>query len=104
MGVTLPALVLRLLSVHTSNVLEAVVLANLAISAREAAALFGLFWAQFVLAAVVPASLHGTERVMVGVLYLILAPAFALRARRRIPALLRDGFRSPYDKLHAGLD
>src|SRR5207237_8405155 len=49
------------------------ILSNLSISVREALALFALFWAQFLLGAVVPGSAHGVERVVVSVAYLACA-------------------------------
>jgi cation:H+ antiporter len=78
------------------------VLASLSISTREALMLFTLFWAQFVIGAVVPETLHGKELVIVGVLYLVLGLAILLRDRERLPRLLRDGFREPYHVLSSG--
>jgi len=78
------------------------VLATLSISTREALMLFTLFWAQFVIGAVVPETLHGKELVIVGVVYLVLGLAILLRDRGRLPRLLRDGFREPYQVLKDG--
>jgi len=75
------------------------VLASLTMSLREAGFLFGLFWAQFILGGIVPESLHGLERIVVGIVYLVLGLYVLFRDRRRVPTLLRDGFRSPYDEL-----
>ncbi|MFB3738184.1 MAG: sodium:proton exchanger [Candidatus Velamenicoccus archaeovorus] len=77
------------------------VLATLSITTREALMLFGLFWAQFVLGALVPASAGGIERIVVGVAYLVLGAAIFLKDRRRIPSLIRDGLRTPYHHLTA---
>jgi hypothetical protein len=63
--------------------------------------LFALFWAQFVLGALVPESLHAVERIGVGILYLVLAAWVLLRDRSRFRALLHDGFRASYDELAA---
>ena len=41
------------------TVFAVALLVNLSISLREAFALFGLFWAQFILGAVVPAVVQG---------------------------------------------
>jgi len=68
-------------------------------SLREAFALFGLFWAQFILGAFLPQSAHGVERVAVGVLYLVLGVWIILRDRRRLPGLVRDAFRVSYEEL-----
>jgi cation:H+ antiporter len=75
------------------------VLSNLSMSIREAWFLFGLFWAQFVLGAIVPESLHGAERVAVGCVYMALGLWLFIGDRQRLPRLLRDGFRAPYAEL-----
>lgn len=72
---------------------------NLSISVREAGALFGLFWAQFVIGAVVPESWHGAELVAVGVVYLVLAAIYVLRQRHAVPRLMRDGLRTNYAEM-----
>jgi len=75
------------------------VLSNLTLSLREAGYLFGLFWAQFIVGALVPESLHAAERIGVGVLYLLLGLIFILRDRRRVPQLVRDAFVASYAEL-----
>jgi cation:H+ antiporter len=75
------------------------VLASLTMSMREAGFLFTLFWAQFVLGGIVPESMHGIELIGVGIVYLALGLYILVRDRRRIPRLLRDGFRTPYAEL-----
>jgi cation:H+ antiporter len=75
------------------------VLSNLTLSLREAGYLFGLFWAQFIVGALVPESLHAAERIGVGVFYLLLGLAFILRDRRRVPQLVRDAFVASYAEL-----
>ena len=57
------------------------VLSNLSISVREAWFLFGLFWAQFIVGAVVPESWHAAELIGVGVVYLLLGLRLILRDR-----------------------
>jgi cation:H+ antiporter len=80
------------------------IMSNLTLSLREAGYLFGLFWAQFIVGALVPASWHAAERIGVGVLYLVLGLATILRDRRRVPRLVRDAFRASYSELgHARL-
>lgn len=76
------------------------VLVSLSISTREAMWLFGLFWAQFIVGALAPASAAGVERVAVGVLYLLIGSVILIRQRRIVPALLRDGFRTHYAVLN----
>jgi cation:H+ antiporter len=78
------------------------IMSNLSLSLREAAGLFGLFWAQFILGALVPNSLHGIERITVAILYLILGSGVLLRDRRRIPRLLRDAFAASHEELGSG--
>ena len=75
------------------------VLATLSISTREALLLFSLFWAQFVIGAVVPESVGGIERVLVAGAYLVLGAAMLVRDRARVVPLLKDGFRTPYREL-----
>ena len=75
------------------------IMSNLTLSVREAGALFGLFWAQFILGAFVPESLHGTERIAVAILYLVLGVGILVRDRQRIPRLVRDGFVASHDEL-----
>ncbi len=77
------------------------VLVTLSISTREALLLFGLFWAQFVLGAVLPRSMHGIELTAVGIAYVLLALGSFARSRRRLPGLFRDGFRTPYREMTA---
>ncbi|HEX2274233.1 MAG TPA: hypothetical protein VHG90_10215 [Acidimicrobiales bacterium] len=91
----------ELLLTAAQSVFALAILANLSMSVREAWALFGLFWAQFVLGAVLPASLHGAELVAVSVVYLVLAVAMMVRNRRRLVPLMRDGLRAPYERLLA---
>jgi len=64
------------------------VLVNLELSAREAAALSGLFLVQFGLAALVPGS---TELLVLALAYLVGAAVLLQRARRLIGPLLHDG-------------
>jgi hypothetical protein len=74
-------------------------MSNLTLSLREAGYLFGLFWAQFIVGALVPESLRAAELVGVGILYLVLGLVFILRDRRRVPQLVRDAFIASYAEL-----
>ena len=76
-------------------------LLSLSLSVREAIALLVLFWAQFVLGAVVPESLHALERIGVGCLYIVLGLVVLVRNRSSVGTLLRDGFRTPYEEMAA---
>ncbi|HUF59744.1 MAG TPA: sodium:proton exchanger [Actinomycetota bacterium] len=75
------------------------ILSNLSLSLREAWYLFGLFWAQFIVGALVPESLHAAERIGVGILYLVLGVGYILKDRRRVPQLVRDAFIASYAEL-----
>ncbi|MGZ4114581.1 MAG: sodium:proton exchanger, partial [Actinomycetota bacterium] len=77
------------------------VLATLSISMREALTLFGLFWAQFVIGAIVPDTFGGRELLIVGAAYLVLGLWIFARERELLRPLLRDGFRTPYAELAA---
>ncbi|MGH9222835.1 MAG: sodium:proton exchanger [Acidimicrobiales bacterium] len=89
----------ELLLTAAQSVFAVAVLANLSISVKEAFWLFGLFWAQFILGAIVPESAHGVELVAVSVLYLVLAAAIIVRQRKAVKPLLEDGFRTSYAEL-----
>jgi cation:H+ antiporter len=75
------------------------VLATLSISLREAGLLFGLFWAQFIIGALVPESAGNIELVVVGLAYMALGLVIFTRERVLIRPLLRDGFRTSYKDL-----
>ena len=75
------------------------VIFSLSVSTREALMLFSLFWAQFIIAAIVPDSMGGIERIIVAIAYLVLGVVIFLRQRHTIRPLLRDGFRTPYATL-----
>ncbi|MGZ5354695.1 MAG: sodium/calcium exchanger protein, partial [Actinomycetota bacterium] len=75
------------------------VLVTLSISVREAALLFTLFWAQFIIGGLVPESWQLAERVGVSAVYIILGLTIFARERQLIVPLLRDGFRTPYKHL-----
>lgn len=76
------------------------VLASLSISTREAALLFGLFWAQFLIGAAVPESLADVERIGVSLAYLALGLGIFASQRRLFLPLIRDGFLAPYARLN----
>ncbi|MFM8945050.1 MAG: sodium:proton exchanger [Actinomycetota bacterium] len=78
------------------------VLVSLSISTREALALFSLFWAQFLVGALVPASLAGVERTIVGAVYVLLGASILVRQRGAVAGLVRDGFRTDLRTLGAG--
>jgi len=81
------------------SVFAVAILINLTMSNKEALVLFTLFWAQFIIGAVVPEDLHAAERIGVGVIYLVLGAYLIVRQVPRLKRLLRDGFRVPYSEL-----
>ncbi|MGH9279979.1 MAG: sodium:proton exchanger [Acidimicrobiales bacterium] len=89
----------ELLLTAAQSVFAVAVVSSLSVSVKEALALFSLFWAQFLLGAFVPESAHGTELVVVSVVYLVLAAGVFIRRRRELGQLLKDGLRTPYSDL-----
>ena len=77
------------------TVFAVALLVNLSISLREAFALFGLFWAQFILGAIVPPSAKGTELLVLSGSTSLLGAWLLVRKRGDFRHLLRDGFRTP---------
>jgi cation:H+ antiporter len=75
------------------------ILLNRSINVREALALFGLFMSQFVLGGVLPDDVRSAERIVVGVVYLVLTLALLFRQRHNIRPLARDGLRTPAREL-----
>jgi cation:H+ antiporter len=75
------------------------VISSLSMSLREAGFLFGLFWIQFLLGALVPESMQAIERVGVGVIYLVLGTWIFVGDRGRLRHLFHDGFFASYDEL-----
>jgi cation:H+ antiporter len=89
----------ELLLTAAQTVFAVALLVNLSISLREAFALFGLFWAQFILGAVVPPSAKGVELLVLSAVYILLGAWLLIRKRGDFRRLLRDGFRTPYEEL-----
>ena len=51
--------------------------------------------------ALVPSDWHGSERIAVSVMYLVLAAWIIARQHHHLPALVRDGFRTSHDALRS---
>ena len=81
------------------TVFAVAILVNLSISLREAFALFGLFWAQFILGAVVPPSLKGAELMTLSAVYILIGLWLLARHVGDFRDRLRDGLRTPYSEL-----
>jgi len=75
------------------------VISSLSMSLREAGFLFGLFWIQFLLGAIVPETMQAIERIGVGIVYLVLGTWIFVGDRGRLRHLFHDGFRASYDEL-----
>ena len=94
-----PAQRQEILLTAAQTVFAVAILVNLSISLGEALALFGLFWAQFVLAAVAPPRLHGAVLIVLSAVYVALGLALLARRARTFRGRLRDGLRTPYERL-----
>jgi len=94
-----PAQRQEVLLTAAQTVFAVAILINLSISLREAFALFGLFWAQFILGAVVPPSLKGLELMTLSAVYLAIGLWLLFRHRGDFRDRLRDGLRVPYSEL-----
>jgi cation:H+ antiporter len=94
-----PAQRQEVLLTAAQTVFAVAILVNLAISLREALALFGLFWAQFILGAVVPPSLKGTELLTLSAVYLLIGVWLLARHLGDMRDRIRDGLRTPYSEL-----
>jgi cation:H+ antiporter len=75
------------------------ILLNRSISVREALALFGLFMSQFVLGGVLPDDVREVERIVVGIVYLLLTLVILFVQRHNVRPLARDGLRTPAEDL-----
>jgi len=89
----------ELLLTAAQTVFALAILSDLAISVREATALFALFAAQFPLRAVLPPSARGTELLAVSAMYLAFGALLIVRHRVQLLQRMRDGFRAPYSVL-----
>lgn len=81
------------------SVFGVAVLGNLEVSNAEAIALFTLFTAEFVLAAVVTGDQLRATRLGFAAAYLVLGTVILALKRRDTVALVEDGFRTPYHEL-----
>ena len=91
----------ELLLTASQSVFAVATLSSLSLSLREAGLLLVLFFAQFVIGALVPRPYHGFELIAVSAMYLVLGVAILLRNRGQLRALLRDGLRTPHEEMRA---
>jgi cation:H+ antiporter len=78
------------------------ILASRSISVREAKILLTLFIVQFLSSGALPEAARGPARIITGIVYLVLAASQLFVERKSVPALARDGLRTPYSELVAG--
>jgi len=89
----------ELLLTASQSVFAVATLSSLSLSLREATLLLLLFFAQFVIGALVPTPYHGFELIAVSAMYLLLGVVILARNRQLLPGLLRDGFRTRHEEL-----
>jgi cation:H+ antiporter len=81
------------------SVFAIAVLVSRSISVKEAFALLGLFLGQFVLGGLLPDDVRELERIIVGIVYLVLAAWIMFRERGYLRPLARDGVVVPVEEL-----
>jgi cation:H+ antiporter len=89
----------ELLLTAAQSVFGLALLGNLEVTTAEAAAMFGLFLAEFGSVSLTPGPSRGGVRVAFSVAYLVAGGVILLVKRRDTVALVRDGFRTPYAEL-----
>ncbi|GLZ55043.1 sodium:proton exchanger [Actinomycetospora sp. NBRC 106378] len=89
----------ELLLTAAQSLFAVALLVTLSISVKGALALLGLFVAQFLLAALLPAALQETELLILSAVYVVLALVLFVRQRKALVGLVRDGLRTPYSEL-----
>jgi len=92
----------ELLLTAAQSIFAVAILVNLRITFGEAAWIFGLFLAQFLLSAFAPDHVHDEVLLITSAIYLAAAAALLVRRRRDLRRLLWDGFRAPYRELATG--
>jgi cation:H+ antiporter len=89
----------ELLITAAQSLFAVALLVTLSITVYGALSLLGLFAAQFVLAATLPAPLQSLELLILSGVYLVAAIVLFVRQRQALVALFRDGLRKPYAQL-----
>ncbi len=95
---------LELLLTAAQSLFAVAIIANLRMSVREAWWIFGLFWMQFLASAFAGPRLHEEVLIVTSVVYLVAGTWLMLTHRAAFGALLRDGFRTPYDQMRDAPD
>ena len=89
----------ELLITAAQSLFAVALLVTLSITVYGALSLLGLFAAQFVLAATLPAPLQELELLILSAVYVVAAIVLFVRHRQSLVALVRDGLRTPYSEL-----
>jgi len=89
----------ELLLTAAQSLLAVALLVERTLSVRAAVLLLVLFFTQFAVGGLVPASLRDVELLALSAVYLLLAAVQLLRTRAAIGPLLRDGLVTPYRAL-----
>ncbi|HWN28117.1 MAG TPA: sodium:proton exchanger, partial [Actinomycetospora sp.] len=89
----------ELLITAAQSLFAVALLVTLSITVYGALSLLGLFLAQFVLAATLPAPLQSLELLILSAVYVVAAIVLFVRQRQALVALVRDGLRTPYSEL-----
>jgi cation:H+ antiporter len=92
---------LELLLTAAQSLFAVALISNLRMSIREAWWIFGLFFVQFVASVVAGEHLHEEFLVATSAIYLAVGTWLLFVHRLAVGALVRDGFRAPYDELAA---
>ncbi|HEX2358054.1 MAG TPA: sodium:proton exchanger [Micromonosporaceae bacterium] len=89
----------ELLLTAAQSLLAVALLIERTLTVRAAALLLGLFFAQFVVGALVPDDLRVGERLGLSAVYLLLAAVALVRSRAAVGPLLRDGLTASHHAL-----
>ena len=92
---------LELLLTAAQSLFAVALISNLRMSIREAWWIFGLFFVQFIASVVAGEHLHEEFLVATSAVYLIVGCWLLVQHRMAVAALVRDGFRAPYEELTA---
>lgn len=89
----------ELLLTAAQSLFAVALIVNLRMSIGEAALISGLFWAQFVASLIAGVHLHEEVLLIASAVYLTIGVVLLARSRDEATALLRDGLRTPFDRL-----
>ena len=89
----------ELLLTAAQSLFAVALIVNLRMSIGEALVISGLFWAQFIASLIAGEHLHEDVLLITSAVYLTLGVVLLIRSRAEAASLLRDGFRTPFDRL-----